>query len=206
MDKFTIHQGQAVPLSRANVDTDVIVRMERCAEFARDQLGPWAFESLRFTPDGARDDSCVFNSPVFENASILVAAENFGCGSSREMAVWALAGMGLSCVIAPSFGEIFYANCFQNGLLPIRLPGDTVQALLNEAASGALVLQVDLQAQAITGAAIGAIAFEIEPLRKSMLLQGKDEISLTLLHDAAITHWQQRDRIERPWAHAAFRI
>jgi len=206
MNRFTRHQGQAVPLPRANVDTDVIVRMERCAEYPRDQLGPWAFESLRFAPGGAPDPACVFNQPAFKNASILIAAENFGCGSSREMAVWALAGMGLRCVIAPSFGDIFHANCFQNGMLPVRLPAGTVHALLAEAEGGALTLAVDLAAQAISGAQGGTISFDIEPLRKSMLLQGLDEISMSLTHGSAITAWQERDRAQRPWVYAPFRL
>lgn len=206
MNQFTTHQGRAVPLPRANVDTDVIIRMERCAEYPRGELGPWAFESLRFAPDGTPDAACVFNQPLFKAASILIAAENFGCGSSREMAVWALAGMGLRCVIAPSFGDIFHANCFQNGMLPVRLPAATVQALLAEASGGWLTLNVDLAAQAISGSKVGPISFDIEPLRKAMLLQGLDEISMSLTHSPAITAWQQRDGASRPWVYAPFRL
>ncbi|CAN5521826.1 3-isopropylmalate dehydratase small subunit [soil metagenome] len=203
---FTTHTGLAVPLARANVDTDVIVRMDRCAEFPRGQLGPWAFESLRFRTNGTRDESCVFNNAAFNNASILVADDNFGCGSSREWAVWALADMGLRCVIAPRFGDIFFANCFQNGLLPVRLPQSTVTQLLAEAAAGALVLQLDLPAQRITGAASGPIAFDVEPLRKSMLMQGLDEISLALTHATDTAAWQLRDCSARPWVYAPIHI
>lgn len=203
---FTTHIGLTVPLARANVDTDVIVRMDRCAEFPRGQLGPWAFESLRLKTDGTRDESCVFNNSAFSSASILVADDNFGCGSSREWAVWALADMGLRCVIAPRFGDIFFANCFQNGLLPVRLHQGTVTQLLAEAAAGALVLQVDLHAQRISGAAGGPIAFDVEPLRKSMLLQGLDEISLALTHAAGTAAWQLHDRSARPWVYAPMQI
>lgn len=206
MKPFVKHKGKAVPLPHANVDTDVIIRMDRCAEFPRDQLGPWAFESLRFSPDGVFDQDCVFNKPAFVGASILIASNNFGCGSSREWAVWALAGMGLRCVIAPSFGDIFFANCFQNGMLPVRIPVSTVQSLLDQAAGGTLKLQIDLAAQTITGAAGGSIAFDIEPLRKFMLMQGLDEISMTLKHDADIARWRQFDSIQRPWAYTPFQI
>jgi 3-isopropylmalate/(R)-2-methylmalate dehydratase small subunit len=201
---FTTHRGLAVPLSRSNVDTDVIIRMNRCAEFDGDQLGPWAFEALRTLPDGQIDSTCVFNDPRFAQASVLVAGRNFGCGSSREMAVWALAGMGLRCVIAPSYGDIFYANCFQNGMLPIRLPSTEVASLLLYAADGSLTLEIDLAAQVISGAPTGDLGFEIEPLRKSMLMQGLDEISMTLTHDAATSQWQRRDRALRPWLHVPF--
>jgi 3-isopropylmalate/(R)-2-methylmalate dehydratase small subunit len=206
MEAFTIHRGLVVPLVRANVDTDVVIRMERCAQFPRDQLGPWAFESLRLKPDGTPDASCIFNRPGFKAASILVASENFGCGSSREMAVWALAGMGLRCVIAPSFGDIFFGNCFQNGLLPVRLPAATVAALQEQAATGTLVLNIDLPAQTIQGACGGGIPFDIEPLRKSMLMQGMDEISLSLAHEADIARWQERDRAARPWAYTRLKV
>lgn len=205
MTPFTNHTGLVVPLARANVDTDVIIRMNRCASEPRDRLGSWAFESLRFAPGGALDADCIFNQPAFGTASVLVAGPNFGCGSSREMAVWALLGMGLRCVIAPGFGDIFFANCFQNGLLPVRLPQDTVESLLAQAAGGDLVLDVGLPSQTITGAREGAIGFQIEPLRKSMLLRGLDEISLSLTHEAAIGQWQQCDRAARPWIHAPLR-
>lgn len=206
MEKFTNHVGQAVPLVKSNVDTELIIRIQRCAQLPRECLGPWAFESLRYFSEDQLDPTCVFNNPAFDGASILLAGENFGCGSSREWAVWALAGMGLRCVIAPSFGDIFYANCFQNGMLPIRLPAATVQALSAQAVGGALVLKVDLPTQSIHGAGNEPIAFEIDPLRKSMLLQGIDEISMTLTHDRDITCWQNHDRVERPWAHMTFQI
>jgi 3-isopropylmalate/(R)-2-methylmalate dehydratase small subunit len=120
MEKFTTLTALAASWPRPNVDTDVIIRVERCARVPKEELGRWAFEAVRYLPDGAEDPDFVLNRTPWREARILVAGENFGCGSSREMAVWALAGMGMRCVIAPSFGEIFYGNCFQNGLLAIR--------------------------------------------------------------------------------------
>ncbi|MCW5628658.1 MAG: 3-isopropylmalate dehydratase small subunit [Rhodoferax sp.] len=205
MTPFADHTGLAVPLVRANVDTDVIIRMNRCASEPRDRLGLWAFESLRMTAEGVADPGCVFNQAAFRDASILVAGPNFGCGSSREMAVWALQGMGLRCVVAPGFGDIFFANCFQNGLLPVQLPEATVEALQAQAAGGQLVLDVDLSAQTISGASDGPISFDIEPLRKSMLMSGLDEISMSLQHERSITKWQQHDRAARPWIYSRLR-
>jgi len=173
--------------------------MERCAGVERNSLGPWAFESIRYTPSGTPDPTCVFNQTQFKDASILVAGPNFGCGSSREMAVWALAGMGIRSVIAPSFGPIFHANCFQNGMLPICLPLDIVETLLQPAATGHLVLDIDLPNQTVCSPTGEAFRFDIEPLRKSMLMKGLDEITLSLQHEAAIAAWQQRDRESRPW-------
>lgn len=206
MQAFTIHRGLAVPLAHANLDTDVIVRMERCAAVPREQLGRWALEALRYRPDGQPEPRCVFNDARFAGASILLADENFGCGSSREMAVWALAGMGLRCVVAPSFGDIFFANCFQNGLLPLRLPAPVVAALRAQAADGGLQLEVDLPAQQLRGAATGPLAFEIDPLRKTLLASGTDEIGLALAHAGDLARWQARDRAARPWIYAPLRM
>jgi 3-isopropylmalate/(R)-2-methylmalate dehydratase small subunit len=206
MQAFTIHRGLAVPLAHANLDTDVIVRMARCAAVPRAQLGRWAFEALRFRPDGQPEPGCVFNDARFAGASILLADENFGCGSSREMAVWALAGMGLRCVVAPSFGDIFFANCFQNGLLPLCLPAPVVAALRAQAAGGGLQLEVDLPAQRLRGAATGPLAFEVDPLRKTLLVSGTDEIGLALAHAGELARWQARDRAARPWVYAPLRI
>ena len=131
MEKFEVITAIAAPFVHANVDTDRIIRIERCARVARKDMGLWAFESERFMPDGSSNPEFILNQEPFKNAGILVASENFGCGSSREMAVWAIAGMGIRCVIAPSFGEIFFGNCFQNGLLPIQLPHEAIANLQN---------------------------------------------------------------------------
>lgn len=199
MEKFTVLKGVAAPLMLANVDTDVIIRMERLSRLARGELGPWAFESLRYLPDGSENPQFLLNQPPWRGASILLAAENFGCGSSRETAVWALWDLGVRCVIAPSFGDIFYGNCFQNGMLPVRLPAAEVEALAAEARGGATEISVDLEAQQLLTPSGRAIAFDIEPGRRKALLEGMDAIGVTLSHEADIARFQARDRIERPW-------
>lgn len=199
MEKFTVLKGVAAPLMLANVDTDTIIRMERLSRLNRGELGPWAFESLRYLPDGSENPQFLLNQPPWRGASILLAAENFGCGSSRETAVWALWDLGVRCVIAPSFGDIFYGNCFQNGMLPLRLPAAQVEALAAEAKSGAREISVDLEAQQLLTASGRVLAFDIEPGRRQALLQGLDAIGVTLSYAADIARFQARDRIERPW-------
>lgn len=213
MEPFRTLTAAAAPYPHANVDTDRIIRIERCARETRETMGRWAFETERFiaappgptgSDDPVPDPAFVLNRPPFTEARILVAGENFGCGSSREMAVWAIAGLGIRCVIAPSFGEIFAGNCFQNGLLPIRLPRATVDMLLERLAAAdgrapdAATLTVDLEAQRI--AAWGeTLAFEVEPLRRRALLDGLDDIGLTLQALPRIEAFQARDRERRPW-------
>ncbi|NLD55999.1 MAG: 3-isopropylmalate dehydratase small subunit [Burkholderiaceae bacterium] len=201
MLKFATLRSRVVPLMAANIDTDVIVRIERLAQLPRDQLGPWAFEALRYLPDGRLNSDCALNDAAFRDARILVAGDNFGCGSSREGAVWAILQAGIRCVIAPRFGNIFYSNCFQNGLLPICLPADTVAALGKRALDGRLELEVDLQAGQIRDGDGSVIGFAIEPLRRRMLLEGLDEIGLTLRRLPEIEDFQRRDRDARPWIH-----
>ena len=196
---FTEVTGAAVPFMRANVDTDLIIRIERLTAFQRDQLGPYALEALRFRADGSEDPACVLNAPAFRHAPVLLAGDNFGCGSSREGAVWALMGLGVRCVIAPSFGDIFFNNCFQNGVLPVRLPLPQVEALAAQCAGGAAVT-VDLHAKTITAPDGVQAAFAIDPLRREALLHGLDDIGLTLKDDALIREWQSADRVRRPWA------
>lgn len=196
---FTRVSGPAIPLLRPNVDTDVIIRIERMTALPRAQWGRWALEPLRYRADGSEDPDSILNHPPFRGAPILLAGPNFGCGSSREPAVNALQGMGLRCIIAPSFGDIFFANCFQNGLLPIRLPLPEVTRLA-EACAGGAPLTVDLDARQVSGPGGLALAFEVDPLRREALLQGLDDIGLTLRDKALITAWQQADRARRPWA------
>jgi 3-isopropylmalate/(R)-2-methylmalate dehydratase small subunit len=186
-------------LLRPNIDTDVIVRIERLTSLARDALGPYAFEALRFRADGSEDQDFVLNRPPFRDAPILLCGPNFGCGSSREGAVWALAARGVRCVIGESFGDIFFANCFQNGLLPIRLPAAEVARIAEQAAGGA-PLHVDLASQRLTLPDATVIAFEVDPMRREALLEGLDDISKTLKLGAVISAWQARDRTARPWA------
>jgi 3-isopropylmalate/(R)-2-methylmalate dehydratase small subunit len=196
---FTTVTGPAVPLMRPSVDTDVIIRIERLTTLERAGLGPYAFEALRHRPDGSEDPACVLNAPRFRGAPVLLAAENFGCGSSREGAVWALQGMGVCCVIAPSYGDIFRSNCFQNGVLPIALPIAQVQALAVQCADGA-PLTIDLEACTILAPDGDVIRFDVDPLRREGLLRGLDDIGLTLADDVLIREWQAADRLRRPWA------
>ncbi|MDO8769759.1 MAG: 3-isopropylmalate dehydratase small subunit [Burkholderiaceae bacterium] len=199
MTPFTVVTGAAAHLPRANVDTDVIIRIERLTALPKEQLGAYAFEALRYLEDGSDNPDFVLNQPIFRNAPILLAGDNFGCGSSREGAVTALKGLGLRCVIAPSFGDIFFSNCFQNGVLPIRLSAPEVNALAAACARGE-PLTVDLERQTIRTAAGAETVFSVDPLRREGLLHGLDDIDLTLKDDALIDAWQQADRQRRPWA------
>ena len=198
MKPFTRVTGPAAPLLRSNIDTDVIIRIERLTSVPREQLGRYAFEALRYSKDGSEDPDFILNRTNFRNAPILIAAENFGCGSSREGAVWALMAAGLRCVIAESFGDIFYNNCFQNGMLPVTLPATIVKQLARQTADGA-PLTVDLIERVIVPPQGEAIALDIDAQRREALIEGLDEISRTLKGLPEIEEWQSRDRIDRPW-------
>jgi 3-isopropylmalate/(R)-2-methylmalate dehydratase small subunit len=200
MDPFVTLTGPAAPLILANVDTDVIIRIERLTAEDQSQLGRYAFESLRYRPDGSEDPGFVLNQPPFRNAPILIGGPNFGCGSSREGAVIAIKMLGIRCVIAESFGDIFFGNCFQNGLLPIRLPESEVLALADRAKAGA-PLTVDLRDQTVTFAN-QKLGFEVDPRRKQSLLEGLDDIGLTLKQMDDIRAWQAKDKLNRKWAWA----
>jgi 3-isopropylmalate/(R)-2-methylmalate dehydratase small subunit len=196
--------GVAAPLPLANVDTDVIIRIEKLAQCPRDELGRWGFAPLRFREDGSENPGFVLNQPGWREARILVAGPNFGCGSSREHAVWALQGLGIECVIAPSFGDIFRNNCFQNGLLPVQLPAGDAQWLLDaleqrKREGEPVVLDVDLQAQVVRWPGERELPFAIEPRRRESLLQGLDAIGLTRRLLPQIEAWQAADRAVRPW-------
>lgn len=196
---FTVVQGPAIPLMRSNIDTDVIIRIERMTALPSDAWGPWALEPLRYREDGSEDPDSILNQPRFRGAPFLLAGANFGCGSSREPAVTALQGMGIRAVIAPSFGDIFHANCFQNGLLPIRLSLDEVRTLAQDCESGA-PLTIDLQQLSIQAPGGRTLAFDIDATRREALIHGLDDIGLTLKDEAWIAAWQQADRLRRPWA------
>ena len=199
MQPLTRAVGPAAPLMMSNVDTDTIIRIERLTELAREQLGPFAFEALRYDGQGREVSQFVLNRPEFREAPILLAEENFGCGSSREAAVFALLQRGVRCVIAPTFGDIFYGNCFQNGLLPIRLPAQTVRRLADEAETGE-IFEVDLEQQTVISPSGRRESFEVAPTRRTALLKGLNDLELTLLSLDAIRNWQSRDKQERPWA------
>jgi len=198
MQPFQTVSGAAVPLMRRNVDTDVIIRIEPLTQLPRHELGRHAFESLRRGKDGCPLEGVHFDEPRFREAPVLLADENFGCGSSREGAVWALQGMGVRCVIAPSFGDIFVDNCFQNGVLPIRLPRDQVLALAAACAEGAAVT-VDLRESVVVAPGDLRLSFTIDATRRRALLEGLDDIGLTLTEGAAIDAWERADRAARPW-------
>jgi 3-isopropylmalate/(R)-2-methylmalate dehydratase small subunit len=195
MQPFTTITGAAVPLMRANIDTDVIIRIERLTGNA--DLGHYAFEALRYLPDGSPNPDCVFNQPRFSNAPILFAGRNFGCGSSREGAVTALMGMGVRSVVAPSFGDIFFANCFRNGLLPVVLAEEIIEKLAKLPST--VDFTVDLKRQTISGSPGETISFQVDPLQREGLLEGLDEIGLTLKSADEIGSWQLADRALRPW-------
>ncbi len=199
LQPFTSVTGAAPYLPHANLDTDVIIRIERLTALGRAELGPYALETLRYLPDGSEDPEFVLNRTPFRSAPFLLAGENFGCGSSREGAVWALQGIGIRCVIAPSFGDIFFSNCFQNGVLPIRLPAEQVSDLA-EACSSGDALTVDLEQGLLRTASRTVVSFAVDALRREGLLHGLDDIGLTLKQNDAILAWQYRDQKQRSWA------
>ncbi len=202
MDKFTKVTGVAAPLMRQNVDTDLIIRIERLVDnVTRDGLGPYCFEQLRFKADGSEDPACVFNQAPYREAPIILSRENFGCGSSREGAVWALKGMGIKAVIAPYFGDIFNNNCFQNGLLPVALPIEEVELLADEmtASPGNARITVDLENCVVVSPTGRTIPFQVDARRQHAMLNGLDDIAQTMMEKQKIEAWQAADKSERPW-------
>jgi len=196
MEKFKTLIAVAAPFPQKNVDTDLIIRIERCTGTPKEELGKYAFEMVRYLPGGADNPAFVLNQPRYRGAQILVCGEFFGTGSSREVAVWALASLGIRCVIAPSFGQIFFSNCLQNGLLPIVLSPSLVLNLIeNASAPDAPQFTVDLEKQLVNG----TIPFDIAPRHRKMLLEGLDEIGLTLALEPRIAAFQAADRARRPW-------
>ena len=212
MEKFRTFTGIVAPLDRPNVDTDAIIPKQFLKSIRRTGFGPNLFDQWRYLDEGqpGQDHSrrplnpdFVLNQPRYRDAQILLARENFGCGSSREHAVWALADYGFKVIIAPSFADIFYNNCFKNGLLPIVLDADTVDRLFREvAAREGYALTVDLAAQTLTTPDGEVIPFEIDAFRKHRLLEGLDDIALTLQHADEIRAYEERRRREAPWLFA----
>ena len=203
---FTRLDAIAAPIMRSNIDTDVIIRIERLVGTSvRGTLGKWAFGSLRYLPDGSENPEFILNRDPYRQAEILITGPNFGCGSSREGAVWSLLEMGIRAVVGSGFGDIFFANCFQNGILPIVVDKEIVDGLAAEVehSQGAGRVGVDLAEQTITSPSGKRHRFEIDPRRRAGLLEGLDEIALTLLRDDDIRSFQAADRIERPWIHVA---
>lgn len=202
MKPFTVCEANAAALVRDNIDTDVIVRIERIAQLKRGQFAPWAFETWRYLPDGSENADFILNREPFRQARILISGANFGCGSSREMAVWALEEFGLRCIVAESYGDIFFNNCLQNGLLPITLDRARIEELAKASLAGQRV-KVDLQACVISTAATGDIAFSFPEIPRQALLLGQDDIQQTLAIGGEIDDFEQRDRLARPWAYPA---
>lgn len=201
MDKFTKLTGVAAPLPMINVDTDMIIPKQFLKTIKRTGLGKSLFDEMRYDANGNELPDFVLNKPAYRQASILVSGENFGCGSSREHAPWALLDFGIRCVIAPSFADIFYNNCFKNGILPIKLPAADVEKLLDDAQRGAnAVVTVDLENQVITGPDGGSIAFDVDQFRKHCLLNGLDDIGLTLQKAEKIQAFEQQQATSQPWA------
>src|ERR1043165_9216474 len=203
---FTRLSAIAAPVMRSNIDTDVIIRIERIVgNSVRGNLGKWAFGSLRYLPDGSENPEFILNREPYRQAEILITGPNFGCGSSREGAVWAMQEHGIRAVIGSSFGDIFFANCFQNGILPVVVDKEIVDSLAADVqqTQGAGRISIDLEAQTITTPEGKTLRFEIDPRRREGLLQGLDEVMLTLQRDHEIRSFQEADRAARPWIHFA---
>lgn len=200
MDAFTTLTGLVAPLDRLNVDTDQIIPKQFLKTIKRTGLREGLFYDWRRLKDGSQDPAFFLNQPRYHNATILLARDNFGCGSSREHAPWALLDQGFRCVLAPSFADIFYNNCFQNGILPVVLTGPEIQALFEGVtAREGYQLTVDLAAQQVTTPDGASYHFEIDPFRKDCLYRGLDAIGLTLQHAGRITEYEQRHRTQAPW-------
>ncbi|MEM8786163.1 MAG: 3-isopropylmalate dehydratase small subunit [Pseudomonadota bacterium] len=200
MEKFTSLRGVAAPLPLINVDTDMIIPKQFLKTIKRTGLGVNLFHEMRYTEEGGEIGDFVLNQPAWRNASILVAGDNFGCGSSREHAPWALLDFGIRCVIAPSFADIFYNNCFKNGILPIVLPQAEVDKLMEDAQRGAnAIIEVDLETQTITGPDGGTVSFDVDPFKKHCLLNGLDDIGLTMQKKSTIDAFEDQLKVQQPW-------
>ncbi|MGO9004871.1 MAG: 3-isopropylmalate dehydratase small subunit [Beijerinckiaceae bacterium] len=200
MDKFTTLTGVAAPLEITNVDTDMIIPKQYLKTIKRTGLGSGLFAEMRFRDDGSENPDFVLNKPAYRKAKILVALDNFGCGSSREHAPWALLDFGIRCVISTSFADIFYNNCFKNGILPIQVSAEDLAKLMDDAKRGAnATLSIDLAAQEIRGPDGGLVKFEIDPFRKHCLLNGLDDIGLTMEKVGKIADFEKKAAAARPW-------
>ncbi len=200
MEKFTKLTGIAAPLPMINVDTDKIIPKQFLRTIKRTGLSEGLFYELRFDEAGKPKSGFVLDQPAYKDARILVAGENFGCGSSREHAPWAILDAGIRCVIAPSFGDIFYNNCFKNGILPIQLPKEQVDLLMDDAERGAnAVVSIDLEKQEITGPDGGTVRFEIDSFRKHCLLNGLDDIGQTMEKVGSIDAYEAKQKHTQPW-------
>ncbi len=200
MDKFTKLTGPAAPLPLANVDTDKIIPARFLKTIKRSGLGVHLFDSLRYDKDGQERPDFVLNQPQYRKAEVLIAHENFGCGSSREHAPWALLDFGIRCVIAPDFADIFHNNCFKNGILPVRLPRAVCDQLIEDAKLGGNArITVDLEKQVVVRPNGEEIPFKIDPFRRHLLLNGLDDIGQTMQHGKALDSYEAKRQSEQPW-------
>ena len=201
MEKFTTLEGVAAPLRIVNVDTDMIIPKQYLKTLKRTGLAKGLFSEMRYKDDGSDNPDFVLNKPAYKNAKIIVADDNFGCGSSREHAPWALMDYGIRCVISTQFGDIFYNNSFKNGLLPIKVSKEDLEKLFDDAERGAnATLSIDLEKQEIRGPDGGVVKFDIDPHRKHNMLNGLDDIGQTGLKKAKIDSFEAQSKAERPWA------
>ena len=200
MEKFEKLSGIAAPMPLINVDTDMIIPKQFLKTIKRSGLGANLFDEMRFDGDGNEIAGFVLNQPAYREAEILVAGDNFGCGSSREHAPWAIKDFGIRCVIAPSFADIFYNNCFKNGILPIALPQEQVDVLMKEAEKGANArIEVDLEAQTVSTSDGDVISFDVDAFKKHCLMNGLDDIALTMEKVSAIDTFEAGASVARPW-------
>ena len=203
MDAFTRLDARIAPLPLANIDTDQIIPKQFLKTVDRSGLAEGLFYDLRFDEQGREKPDFVLNQTAYKGAGVLVAGDNFGCGSSREHAPWALMDFGIRCVVSTSFADIFYNNCFQNGLLPVTLPAGQVQQLMDEARGGNHVVSVDLAAQTVTSPSGAVFAFEIDPQRKAKMLNGLDAIGETLQAEKSIDTYEMKRALSQPWLEGA---
>jgi len=200
MEKFTTLTGVAAPMDMINIDTDMVIPKQFLTTIERSGLGKNLFFEMRYDKNGGENPDFVLNKPAYRDAKILVAGENFGCGSSREHAPWALLDFGIRCVIAPSFADIFYNNCFKNGILPIKLPKEDVDKLLDDAERGAnATLTIDLETQTISGPDGGEISFDLDEFKKHCLLNGLDDVALTMENETKIADFEENRKAAQPW-------
>ena len=200
MEKFDKHRGVAAPLNMINIDTDKLIPKQFLKTIKRTGLGRYLFNEIRFNADGSENEDFVLNKPAYRHASILVAGDNFGCGSSREHAPWALLDFGVKCVISTSFADIFFNNCFKNGILPIVVSKEELDQLMDDADNGAnSVLDIDLENQHIGRPNGEKINFEIDEFRKHCLINGLDDIGLTMQKRSNIDSFEKKRETEQPW-------
>ena len=200
MEPFKMLNAVAAPLPIINVDTDMIIPKQFLKTIKRTGLGANLFDEMRFNQDGSEVKDFVLNQDAYRNSGILIAGDNFGCGSSREHAPWSLADFGIKCIIAPSFADIFFNNCFKNGILPIKLDQETVDRLMQAANGG--TMEINLEKQVITSTDGTEISFDVEPFRKKCLLEGLDDIALTLAKSDAIMAYEKQAAENTPWLFA----